>query len=75
LALSSNYPKANTRWEEISKKIQIDHNLEEEKKHQLWEVLDNYQDVFTWNKGELGCCNVGEHSIDTQGFPPYRVSP
>jgi hypothetical protein len=65
----------NTRWEEISQKIRIDHNLGEEKKQQLWKVLDNYQDIFTWNKGELGCCTVREHSIDMQGFPPCRVSP
>ncbi len=38
-------------------------------------MLGNYQDVFTWNKGEFGYCIVGEHSIDTQGFPPCRVSP
>jgi hypothetical protein len=38
-------------------------------------VLGRYQDVFTWNKGELGCCTIGEHSIDTQGFPPCTVSP
>ncbi len=31
--------------------------------------------MFAWNKGELGCCTVGEHSIDTQGFPPCRVAP
>jgi hypothetical protein len=31
--------------------------------------------VFAWNKGELGCCTVGEHSIDTQGFPPCKVAP
>jgi hypothetical protein len=31
--------------------------------------------VFAWNKGELGCCTIGEHSIDTQGFPPCRVAP
>jgi len=63
------------RWEEISQRIRIDHNLDEEKKQQLWEMLGNYQDVFTWNKGELGCCTIGEHSIDTQGFPPCKVSP
>ncbi len=49
--------------------------MEEEEKQQLWKVLGNYQDVFAWNKGELGCCTVGEHSINTQGFPPCRVSP
>jgi hypothetical protein len=37
--------------------------------------LEHYQDVFAWNKRELGCCTIGEHSIDTQGYPPCRVSP
>jgi hypothetical protein len=37
--------------------------------------LEHYQDVFAWNKKELGCCTIGEDSIDTQGYPPYRVSP
>jgi hypothetical protein len=41
---------------------------------QLWSILEQYQDVFAWNKGELGCCNVGEHIIDTQGFPPCKVA-
>jgi hypothetical protein len=44
-------PKVNTRWEEISQKIRIDHNLGEEKKQQLWRMLGKYQDVFAWNKG------------------------
>jgi hypothetical protein len=38
-------------------------------------VLERYQDVFAWNKGELGCCTIGEHFVDTQGFPPCKVSP
>ncbi len=42
---------------------------------QLWGILERYQDVFAWNKGELGCCTIGEHSIDTQGFPPCKASP
>jgi len=37
--------------------------------------LERYQDVFAWNKGELGCCTIGEHNIDTQGFPPCKASP
>jgi len=31
--------------------------------------------VFAWHKGELGQCFIGEHSIDTQGLPPYRMTP
>ncbi len=47
LASSSNCPKMSTRWEEISQKIRVDHNLGEEKEQQFWKVLGNYQDVFT----------------------------
>jgi hypothetical protein len=75
LALSSDYPKMSTRWEEISQKIRINHNLGDEEKQQLWKMLGGYQDVFAWNKGELGCCTIGDHSIDTQGFPPCKASP
>jgi hypothetical protein len=45
LAWSDNQ-KVSIRWEEISQRIRIDHNLDEEKKQQLWEMLGNYQDVF-----------------------------
>jgi hypothetical protein len=48
--------------------------LDEEKK-QLWKLLEHYQDVFAWNKGELGYCTLGEHVMDTQGFSPYKMSP
>jgi hypothetical protein len=68
-------PKEDTRWGEICQKIRIDQYLDKGKERQLWNVLEQYQDVFAWNKGELGCCNVGEHLIDTQGFPPCKVAP
>jgi hypothetical protein len=29
---------------------------------------------FSWNIGELGCCTIREHFVDTQGFPPFKVS-
>jgi len=72
---SSDDYKANARWEEICQKIRIDQSLDKEKGQQLWKTLEGYQDVFAWNKRELGCCTIGEHSIDTQGYPPCRVSP
>jgi len=74
LALLNNR-KASSRWGEICQKIRVDQNLDEKKGQQLWGVLERYQDVFAWNKGELGCYTIGEHSIDTQGFPPYKVAP
>jgi hypothetical protein len=74
LALLNNR-KVSSRWGKICQKIQVDQNLDEKKGRQLWGVLERYQDVFAWNKGELGCCTVREHSIDTQGFPPCKVAP
>jgi hypothetical protein len=67
--------KADSRWGEICQKMRINQNLSREKGQQLWGVLERYQDVFVWNKGELGYCTIGEHSIDTQGFPPCKVAP
>jgi hypothetical protein len=71
----SNNCATDSRWEEISQKILVDQNLDEAKGQELWGVLEHYQDVFAWNKRELGCCTIGEHSIDTQRYPPCRVSP
>jgi hypothetical protein len=65
----------DSRWAKISQKIRIDQNLDRAKGQELWGVLEQYQDVFAWNKRELGCCTIGEHSIDTQRYPPCRVSP
>jgi hypothetical protein len=67
--------KGDTRWKDICQKLRIDQDLDELKRPLLWKLLERYQDVFAWNKRELGCCIVGEHSIDTQGFPPCRIAP
>jgi hypothetical protein len=72
--VSSNHDEMDIRWREICQRIRIDISLDEEKQ-QLWKVVERYQDVFAWNKGELGCCIIGEHFVDTQGFPPCKVSP
>jgi hypothetical protein len=64
-----------SRWKDICQKLKIDPDLDELRRPLLWEVLERYQDVFAWNKGELGCCSVGEHSINTQGFVPCRATP
>jgi len=67
--------KADSRWGEICQKMRINQDLNNEKGQQLWGVLERYQDVFAWNKGELGYCTIREHSIDTQGFPLCKVAP
>jgi len=65
----------SSRWEDICQKLRIDQSLDEQKRPLFWKVLERYQDVFAWNKGELGYCTVGEHSINTQGFLPCRATP
>jgi hypothetical protein len=40
----------------------------------LWLLLEEFQDIFAWHKGELGKSNIGEHTIDTQRLPPRRMS-
>jgi hypothetical protein len=44
----------DSRWKDICQKIRIDPGLDELKRPLLWKVLERYQDVFAWNKGELG---------------------
>jgi len=72
---SSCHDEMGTRWREICQRIKIDRSLDEGGQQQFWDILEQYQDVFAWNKGELGCCTVGEHVVDTQGFSPCRASP
>jgi hypothetical protein len=72
---SHNHLEVGIRWKEICERIKIDNNLGEHGQQQLQEILERYQDIFAWNKGELGYCTIGEHSVDTQGFPPCKASP
>jgi len=62
--VSSSHCESGIRWKEICERIKIDSDLGECGQQQLWGILERYQDVFAWNKGELGCCTIGEHSID-----------
>ncbi len=49
--------------------------MNEKQQKQLWDLLEEFQEVFAWHKGELGQCFKGEHFIDTQGLPPYCMTP
>ncbi len=52
---SSSHEEMDTRWKDICQRIRIDNSLDEGGQQQLWKILERYQDVFAWNKGELGC--------------------
>jgi hypothetical protein len=73
--VSGNHSESETRWKEICERIKVDVGLDEHRQQQLWAMLEKYKDVFAWNKSELGHCTIGEHNIDTQGFPPCNASP
>jgi hypothetical protein len=49
--------------------------VESRKTNQLWELLEQFLDIFPWHKGELGCYKLGEHVIDTQGFSSCKTTP
>jgi hypothetical protein len=51
-------------WEQIK----VDPNLNLQKSKQQWQLLEKFVNVFAWNKSKLGCCFMGEHYIDIQGF-------
>jgi hypothetical protein len=56
---------------EIKFKISIDPMLDQGRVNQLWELLEQFLDVIAYHKSKLGCYKIGEHIMDTQGFPPY----
>ncbi len=62
------------RWDEIRSRIKFDQALSENHVEELWTLLEDFKDVFAQHKGELGCCTIREHVIDTQGFPPCRTT-
>jgi hypothetical protein len=72
---SCNHFELRIRWKEICERIKVDTDLDKHGQQQLWVILEKYKDIFAWNKGELGYCTIGEHSIDTQGFSPCNASP
>ncbi len=63
------------RWTQMKNMIRLNESLNEEQQNQLWDLLEEFQEMFTWHKGELGQCYVREHSIDTQGLPPCCMTP
>jgi hypothetical protein len=67
-------PSKDERWDEIQNMIKFDQALSENQVEELWTLLEDFKYVFAWHKRELGCCTIGEHAIDTQGFPPCRTT-
>jgi hypothetical protein len=67
--------KETNKWAKIKSKIRVDPDIGFDKTKQLWEMLDQFPDVFAWHKGEFGYYKIGEHVVNTQGFPPCYNTP
>jgi hypothetical protein len=67
-------PFGDERWDEIQSRIKFDQAFSENQVEELWTLLQDFKEVFTWHKRELGCYTIGEHVIDTQGFPPCHTT-
>ncbi len=68
-------PFGDERWDEIRSRIKFNQALSEYQVEKLWTLLEDFKDVFAWHKGEFGCCTIGEHATNTQGFPPCCTTP
>ncbi len=75
MQISNDLIEEGNRWTQIKNRIKLDESLIEKQHKQLWDLLKEFQEVFAWHKGKLGQCSMGEHTIDTQGLPPCRVTP
>ncbi len=42
------------RWTHIKNTIKLDESLNEEEQKQLWDLLEEFQEVFAWHKRESG---------------------
>ena len=49
--------------------------LTNEQSDQLKNLLKEYSDVFAMSKSELGCCDLVQHEIDTDGDSPIKLQP
>jgi hypothetical protein len=72
--ISDDLIEEGNKWTQIKSRVRLDESLNEEQHKHLWDLLEEFQEVFTWHKGELGQCSIGEHSIDIQGLPPCRMT-
>jgi hypothetical protein len=70
-----NFVEEGDRWALIKYKVKLVAFLDEKQTKQIWELFDEFHEVFAWHKGELMQCSIEKHSIDTQGLPPCCVTP
>jgi hypothetical protein len=57
--VSNDLIEGDNRWAQIKIKIRLDESLNEEQQKKLWDLLEEFHEVFAWHKKELGQCFVG----------------
>jgi hypothetical protein len=57
-------PEFYKHWDDIKNKVKVDPKLNLQKFKDLWQMFEQFVNVFVWNKLELGCCSMGEYYID-----------
>jgi len=49
----------------------VDPTVPETTKHQLQELVDKYQDIFSYGEYDLGSTDIVQHKINTGDNPPF----
>jgi len=70
-----NFVEESDKWALIKYKVKLVASLDEKQVKQIWELFDEFHEVFAWHKGELMQCSIEEHSVYTQGLPPCCITP
>ena len=55
-------------------KLPVD-TLSVSQSEQIKQVIKEYSDVFALTRSELGCCDLVQHKIDTNGHSPIKLQP
>jgi len=74
ISRKNNVVKEGQKWTKIKSKIKLDTSMDKAQTKQLWNLLQEFQNIFIWHKGELGHCSIKEHAINTQGLPPCYMT-
>ncbi len=51
-------------WTKIKPKINSSISIDDKHIEELWFLLELFQDIFAWHRGELGHSTIGEHTIN-----------
>jgi len=59
IQISDDLIEEGSRWTQIKSRVRLDESLNEKQQKKLWDLLEEFQEVLAWHKGELGQCSRG----------------